>query len=208
VYGTGFLNSTDRIIHEPQKICAVRGPLTAERVTECIGDCPKMYGDPAVLFKEFYQPKIDQKYSLGIIPYWSDYRKISHHYADVPGVQVINIEAGATRFIEEICSCQYIASSSLHGLIMADAYNIPNVWIKMLSGMHPDDFKFYDYYGSVQCEREPVHPESVSIPDLCSVADTVTHPIDTKQLLAVCPFYDSSNHTQERKRNTLTNISE
>ena len=53
VHGTGFLNSTDRIIHEPQKICAVRGPLTAERVTECIGDCPKMYGIRQYCSKNF-----------------------------------------------------------------------------------------------------------------------------------------------------------
>ena len=55
-----FLNSAYRIIHEPQKICAVCCQITTERVTECIGDCPKMYGDPAVFFKKFYQPEIDQ----------------------------------------------------------------------------------------------------------------------------------------------------
>ncbi len=195
VYGTGFLNSTDRIISEPQKICAVRGPLTAERVTECIGDCPKMYGDPAVLFKECYQSTTDQKYNLGIIPHWSDYRKISHHYADVRGVHVISVDAGATQFIDEICSCRYIASSSLHGLIMADAYGIPTVWIKMLSGMHPDDFKFYDYYGSVRCEREPVNLLSWSIEDICSHADHITHPINREKLLDVCPFSRSQKTT-------------
>lgn len=195
VYGTGFLNSADRIIHEPQKICAVRGPLTAERVTECIGDCPKIYGDPAVLFKKFYQPEIDQKYTLGIIPHWSDYQKISHHYADVPGVKVIHVESGATNFIDEICSCRYIASSSLHGLIMADAYNIPTVWIKMLSGMHPDDFKFYDYYGSVRCEREPINPLSYTVEDICTAAEHVTHPIHQEKLLAACPFAPAQKTT-------------
>lgn len=195
VYGTGFLNSTDRIIHEPEKICAVRGPLTAERVTECIGDCPKMYGDPAVLFKECYQPTIDQKYWLGIIPHWSDYQKISHHYAGVPGVQVISVEAGATQFIDEICSCRYIASSSLHGLIMADAYGIPTVWIKMLSGMHPDDFKFYDYYGSVRCEREPVNLLSWSVEDICSGTEQITHPINREKLRDACPFSRSQETT-------------
>lgn len=191
VYGTGFMNSVDRIIHEPQKICAVRGPFTAERVTECIGDCPKIYGDPAVLFKKFYQPEIDQKYTLGIIPHWSDYQKISHHYADVPGVRVIHVESGATNFIDEICACRYIASSSLHGLIMADAYNIPTVWIKMLSGMHPDDFKFYDYYGSVRGEREPVNLLSYTVEDICTAAEPVTHPIHQEKLLAACPFSPS-----------------
>ena len=40
-----------------------------------------------------------------------------------------------------------IVSSSLHGLICSDAYNIPNLWLdeyKLIEG----DFKFKDYFVS------------------------------------------------------------
>ncbi|HJK46390.1 MAG TPA: polysaccharide pyruvyl transferase family protein [Methanocorpusculum sp.] len=197
VYGTGFMNSNDRIIQKPKKICAVRGPLTAERIIESIEDCPKIYGDPAVLFKRYYQPKADKKYNLGIVPHWSDYQKISHCYANIPGVHVINAESGSTQFIDEICSCRCIASSSLHGLIMADTYDIPTVWIKMISGLHPDDFKFYDYYGSIRCEREPINLFSWNIDDICSGTDLISHPINSEKLLMACPFLQP--HTEQSR---------
>ena len=49
--------------------------------------------------------------------------------------------------VDFICSCKCIISSSLHGLICADAYSIPNVWLdehKLPEG----HFKFMDYFSS------------------------------------------------------------
>lgn len=50
--------------------------------------------------------------------------------------------------INEICSCRFIYSSSLHGLIVSHAYGIPALWFEhtRLTG---DRFKFYDYFSSV-----------------------------------------------------------
>jgi hypothetical protein len=47
--------------------------------------------------------------------------------------------------------CQSVASSSLHGLILADAYGLPTRWIQESSSVIP--FKFYDYFASIEYKR-------------------------------------------------------
>ena len=54
--------------------------------------------------------------------------------------------------IDQIRSCEYIISSSLHGLIVSDAYNIPNVWIKVSEKVIGGEFKFKDYFSGVNRE--------------------------------------------------------
>ena len=53
--------------------------------------------------------------------------------------------------IDKICSCENIISSSLHGLVISDSYNIPNCLFvsreSMLAIHHNQGaFKFKDYY--------------------------------------------------------------
>ena len=189
VYGSGFISSSESIINEPSEILAVRGKLTAERIQDSIGYCPKCYGDPAVLYKHFHTPHRDKKYKLGIIPHWSDYKKIANLYASNKDVKIIDVDLSGKDFIDKICSCQYIASSSLHGLIMADTYGIPNVWLKMLSGLHSDDFKYYDYYSVVESDREPISLTEINkVDDICSLSELSHRQIDDNKLLNACPF--------------------
>ena len=50
-------------------------------------------------------------------------------------------------------SCETIASSSLHGLIAADSFHIPNLWIKLSNRIIGNDFKYHDYYSSYGLEQ-------------------------------------------------------
>ena len=54
--------------------------------------------------------------------------------------------------LDEICSCEQIASSSLHGLIISDSYKIPSVWIKFTDKLKGGSFKFNDYFMSIKSE--------------------------------------------------------
>jgi pyruvyltransferase len=45
-------------------------------------------------------------------------------------------------------SCEKIVSSSLHGLILADLYEVPNSWI-FFNNFEKSTFKFSDYYQSL-----------------------------------------------------------
>ena len=54
-----------------------------------------------------------------------------------------------TDVIDQICSCERILSSSLHGLIVSDAYQIPSCWIELTGKISGGYFKYYDYASSV-----------------------------------------------------------
>lgn len=57
-----------------------------------------------------------------------------------------DIEAKTIEFLQ----CEKIVSSSLHGVIVAHAYNIPAVWQKFSEKVFGDDIKYQDYFESVQ----------------------------------------------------------
>ena len=65
-------------------------------------------------------------------------------------IKVINlINTNIESVINDILSCEKTISSSLHGLIVSDAYNIPNTWVKFDNNIKGDDTKFHDYFKSV-----------------------------------------------------------
>ena len=50
------------------------------------------------------------------------------------------------KVIDKICSCKVIYTSSLHGIILAEAYGVPAVFYRGLPNII--DFKYKDYYAS------------------------------------------------------------
>jgi pyruvyltransferase len=52
--------------------------------------------------------------------------------------------------VREITSCEFILSSSLHGLVVADSYGIPNQWVEPAAEDIHNTFKFYDYYSALE----------------------------------------------------------
>jgi hypothetical protein len=152
VWGTGCI-SPGEIGSNPLKVYSVRGPLTRNELISRGIETPEIYGDPALLFPEIYNPKPNPKYKYGLIPHYIDFTdpkslEIIIHL-ESQGVKIINITAGIFNFIDELLQCSNILSSSLHGLIAADAYNIPNIRIKLSNKLIGGDFKFNDYALSV-----------------------------------------------------------
>ena len=148
VYGSGIRDIDQKIDKGIIKI--VRGPLTRERLIKINCYCPPVYGDPGLLLPEYYDPKIEKKYELGIIPHFSQYNKVYELYKNEKSVLIINLKNKSVEdVVNKMLSCHKIASSSLHGLIVSDAYKIPNVWIQFDNNIKGDNTKFYDYFKSV-----------------------------------------------------------
>ena len=152
IWGSGFISSDSKCSEKPKKVYAVRGPKTRAKLLEQDIDCPEVYGDPALLLPKVYAPKIEKKYKLGIIPHYVDQEnKILDQFSKEEGVIVIDIKMkDHYAFIDLLLSCEKIVSSSLHGVIVADAYNIPSVWAEFSKNVKGEGFKFFDYFLSVK----------------------------------------------------------
>lgn len=154
VCGAGFKSENSKIFARPKDVLAVRGPLSRRILLSYDIECPEVYCDPAVLLPYAYPVKVNKKYDVGIIP----------HYIDKPSLDSLNIISNNTSYkviditdrmdkvIHEICSCKNIISSSLHGIIVAHAYGIPAVWLKLSDRISGGNFKFYDYFASVNLD--------------------------------------------------------
>jgi pyruvyltransferase len=193
IWGTGKMSETDNTMfkEKPKKICAVRGKLTRDELIKRGFACPKIYGDPALLMPRFYKPKMDKKYGLSIIPHHVDRNLIPILKKQFKGIHFIDITGDIYDFIDEVCASERIVSSALHGLICADAYNIPNIWVKLSDKVLGNGFKFRDYFSSVN--REDTIPliinEENKIFGIMQKFKLYNKPeIDLEKLWKACPF--------------------
>lgn len=151
VWGSGIIDNSQNISRADYR--AVRGPRTRDYLLKLGYDCPTIYGDPAILLPEYYNPEVGKKYSLGVIPHYHDFKKAREIFRGREGVKVIDLLTmdveGTAR---EILECEKILSTSLHGLIVAHAYQIPAIWIKMSDKIFGNDIKYVDYLESVRME--------------------------------------------------------
>lgn len=131
IFGTGFGLKNNNKLSE-LNVCAVRGPLSREKLLENGVDCPEVYGDAALLLPDYYEPnylpKLEGK--IGVIPHWTTYPLYEKLLENSKQFYFINPTNSWEQVIDEIYSCDKIVSQALHGLICADAYNIPNVWLE------------------------------------------------------------------------------
>ena len=81
-------------------------------------------------------------------------------------------------------------SESLHGLIVAETYGIPNVWVEFIQ--HPDywDFKFDDFYGSIGKDERIIKIKRVDdVEKACKKIETWKRGnIDYEKLKSLFPF--------------------
>ena len=93
--------------------------------------------------------------------------------------------------IENLCDCERIVSSSLHGLIMATAYGIPCRWAELSDNVIGDGTKFRDFFQSVHMsDQQPLNMRGC-LPlaaALCEEVPPYDAVVDTDALWAACPF--------------------
>ena len=140
------------------KVLAVRGALT--RANLKVDTAPVM-GDPGLLMPLIYNGAREKKWEVGIVPHFVDFNHpfIGKMMAKYNGkCKRIDVLRDPKAVIDDITACRYILSSSLHGLIVADAYGIPNARIVIRETMPTSryDYKFNDYYSIFQYEHTPV----------------------------------------------------
>ncbi len=167
IWGSGFISKTATIRFNSLDIRAVRGIYTRNRlVNEYSIECPNIFGDPAVLLPMFYEPKVKvQKGVIGVIPHYKDKELPLIKHMVENGCRLIDIQDDIETFINSVCECEYILSSSLHGLIAADTYGISNQWVSFSDNIIGGEFKFLDYYSTTENENPKVLSLSIDTLD-------------------------------------------
>jgi pyruvyltransferase len=199
VWGAGLMGfETKWRIPRAGRYAAVRGPLTRSILRNIDYDVPRVYGDPALLAPLYFYPAVEKTHEVGLVVRWSE--RLWHGVSVGGDVKVINLATNNVKgVIRDLMACRAIASSSLHGLILADAYWIPNAWLDSDSstgGSRPGggEFKFYDYFASVNKLRHS-HTLDLASEQLTGARlhdrldfDGTEIDFDHRRLLAACPF--------------------
>jgi pyruvyltransferase len=153
IAGAGKLHEHTQRTFPNATILAVRGPLTAKSLKGNF-----VVADPGLLADELV-PLSDKEYNLGIVPHWTD--KVLEHDPRFLKYQpkIINVRDDPLKVIKEIGSCKKIISSSLHGIILADAFGIPRrieISPRVLTHPHQEGglFKWQDYSESLNMKLE------------------------------------------------------
>jgi hypothetical protein len=146
IWGSGLMSDAPHPLPRARAL-AVRGPLTRDRIGAA-GETA--FGDPGLLVsRRMRHPAA--RWEVGFVPH-------GHHRshagfaavaAATPGSRVVNVHQSARRAVCEIASCRVVVTTSLHGLVTADAFGIPAVWTTLDPPLGGGDFKFRDYEAAV-----------------------------------------------------------
>lgn len=196
VWGSGFISDRALLRKKPAKIHSVRGKLTRELLLSQGVECPEIYGDPALLVSIFYKAKPIGKFKLGIIPHYVDLEikyilDFVKQNEDVLLIDVAHYNKW-TDVCDQIVSCDFVISSSLHGLIAADSYGVPNIWVKFSDKVYGGNFKFLDYFSSVmRTETCPIYLQNINqIQQFLEISQLPSWDakINYDMILESCPF--------------------
>ena len=155
IWGSGILESEpegliwSRNKYRKLDVRCVRGPETKRRLQENGIDVSKcMFGDPGVLLPLIYKPKeYENKKDYSVILHESFRDKNVENSIDI-------YTADWKDTIDQIYNSKLVISSSLHGVIVAEAYGVPAILLDKI--VNNDRFKYNDYYYSTGRYDYPV----------------------------------------------------
>lgn len=144
IIGAGKLFSV-QVVPREATILALRGPLTAQGV-------PGNYaiGDPGLLADELVS--IESKcHDLCLVPHWSDTRLANDERFTKFDHVTVDSSWNPLAVIQTMAESKKVVSSSLHGLILADALHLPRRFEPDGADFASDGgfFKFRDYNAAV-----------------------------------------------------------
>lgn len=149
IIGAGLADKNDKICNL-SRISLLRGPISADIARTCGNKSNFFVGDPVLALPKISSFKRNKNCDIGIIPHYVDYDKTKALMENTnSSIRLIDIRLPLKEFMHEVLSCRNIISSSLHGMIVSDAYGIPNIKVKIGDSVLGDGTKFEDYFLSV-----------------------------------------------------------
>lgn len=151
VLGTGQLTPVTTPLPSATFL-SVRGPLTRASM-EAPSDT--LLGDLGLLssrvFRRRRRPRSATNEVVGLVPHFihATASWVPRLAASAEKATVIDVRWSPARVVREMSSCTLIITSSLHGLIVADALGIPAVWGNPEPITIGADHKFLDHEGAL-----------------------------------------------------------
>ena len=150
IWGAGRMFAAEPMEMMSAKVLALRGEWTFRSLC-CNNPEAVVLGEPGLLCGLFAGTR-HVRFKLGLVPHWSEQNNplVRELAARCSEIRVIDICDPFDEVIRAVSECEYILSSALHGLVLADSLGIPNEWLKLTANPDPSigilEFKFRDYY--------------------------------------------------------------
>lgn len=152
IWGTGYNGIKPRNAYsfETLDVRAVRGPKTRNFLESFGIDTPEIYGDPGLLISRYIFPEGAKSSAAPLyIPHFTQ-KQFETRGMRVSTMLGDNFE----RLANDIFISEIVYSSSLHGLVIAEAYGIPAILV--MKAKTESLHKFEDYYAGTGRESFPI----------------------------------------------------
>ena len=166
IVGSGLIMDVNVRPIPQARILGLRGRLT-QRLLGVSTDV--VLGDPGLLAVQLSGVTARPRHPLGIVPHHSEMAHPALHefVARYPNEVIIIDPRQQPRVVfAAIAECAAVLSSSLHGLVTADALGIPNRRLTLSGALKGGSFKFHDYYsayaGKVE-QRDQAAPAPITL---------------------------------------------
>ena len=192
LWGCGVLNRSAYLPDLlPSQIRAVRGQLSADFLVQKGVHLPQIpFGDPGILVSKFVKPSANRSRSARIarVPH---HDSINHPFfrraAQRDDVCIVDILNDTLEPIQQIADAEIVLSQSLHGLIYAESFAKPSLWL----GDRSDDiwtFKFKDWFSTTYNPQSKPASMEDTVDNLVDRAEQRFSSIDKLELLNAFPY--------------------
>lgn len=153
IWGAGILNQNSAKILLAQRglrkldVRAVRGPRTRDALVQAGFTCPEVYGDPAILLPYIYPNEtLNRGNRIGLILHHATALKGEEYNKEFKCISMLTTDY--KQFLYDLTECRVVISSSLHGIILAESYGIPAIYLWEDGPVGEQGVKFSDWYES------------------------------------------------------------
>lgn len=190
IWGSGFMmEDTNCQWLRPTIIHSVRGELSKARLS-----FSGPTGDPGILAARLLDKRPIRDKEVALVPHFFD-QEVAERLTLPPSWKVVHPDGDVLDVVSRIASADMVVSSSLHGLIVADAFGLPAVWARSTNDLFGNShFKFYDHASARQKEFNDPMPYdqlmSLRREDLYSLATTSNRNVESwsDEIMRSFPF--------------------
>tara|TARA_R100000935_G_scaffold34072_2_gene54644 strand:+ start:1127 stop:3007 length:1881 start_codon:yes stop_codon:yes gene_type:complete len=157
VWGAGLMHPQIGLgAAKPENISLLRGKRSYEALRKSgvqLEDIP--LGDPLFLAPKLLGVTRSNvvRHRVGIMAHYADRQtNLIQNLLENADVVDLNVHDDPLVLLKQMATCDHVLSSCLHGIILADALNIPSRWIQTDTKFSGDGFEFSDWFSLC---REP-----------------------------------------------------